>query len=147
MSIVSRAEAVWNGDLASGSGTVGAASSGAFASLPIGWSSRTESHEERTSPEELVAAAHASCYAMALSFGLAGAGHPPGHLHVSAEVTFDRVESGWKVASSALSVQGKVPGIDLATFQRAADAAGQGCPISRALAGNVEISVEAALVG
>ena len=147
MAIVSRAEAVWNGDLASGSGVVSAASSGAFTSLPVSWSSRTESHEDRTSPEELVAAAHASCYAMAFSHGLTGSGHPPDHLNVSAEVTFEQVEGGWKVASSALSVEGRVPGIDATSFQKAANDAKDGCPISKALAGNVAITVDASLVG
>jgi osmotically inducible protein OsmC len=99
----------WTGDLATGSGSVSAATSGAFSSLPVSWPSRTEASDGQTSPEELVAAAHASCYAMAFSGILGRAGHPPQRLDVSAEVTFDKLESGWKVVSSALTVHGVVP--------------------------------------
>ena len=145
MAAVRRSEATWNGDLTSGKGVVSAVTSKAFSALPVTWASRTESADGRTSPEELVAAAHASCFAMAFSAGLARAGTPPQKLDVSATVTFDRAEAGWRVISSALTVKGRVPGIDAAAFQKAADAAKDGCPISQALKGNVKLSVEATL--
>jgi osmotically inducible protein OsmC len=143
---VRRAKATWDGDLLSGSGVVSAISSGAFTDMPVTWASRTEDSGGRTSPEELVASAHASCFCMALSAGLGGAGTPPSKLEVSAEVTFQQIEGGWKVASSALAVRGDVPGIDADTFAEAAEGAKDGCPISGALKGNVDISVTAELV-
>lgn len=147
MAAIREANAVWNGDLLSGSGVVTASTSQAFNELPVTWASRTESADGRTSPEELVAAAHASCFCMALSAGLGRGGTPPERLEVSATVTFDKVEAGWKVASSALAVTGRVPGLDQAAFAKAAEAAKDGCPISEALKGNVELSVEATLEG
>ena len=147
MSAIRRAEVSWSGDLATGSGTVSAKSSGAFGGLPVSWAARTEAPGGKTSPEELLAAAHAACYAMAFSGGLGRAGTPPERLDVSAEVTFDKVESGWKVASSALTVRGVVPGISAEDFVAAAEAAKDGCPISGALKGNVELSVVATLEG
>ncbi len=147
MAAIRRAEVTWTGDLTSGSGTVTAASSGAFDSLPVSWSARTESSDGKTSPEELVAAAHSACYAMAFSGALARAGTPPQRLEVSAEVTFDKVDAGWKVVSSALTVRGVVPGISAEDFSAAAEAAKDGCPISGALKGNVELSVVATLEG
>ena len=143
---VRRAEATWDGDLLSGSGVVSAVSSGAFTDVPVTWASRTEDSGGRTSPEELVASAHASCFCMALSAGLGRAGTPPKRLEVSAEVTFQQIEGGWKVASSALTVKGDVPGIDAAAFAEAAEGARDGCPISGALKGNVDLSVTAELV-
>ena len=139
-----RAEAVWEGDLMTGAGSVSAATSGAFTSLGVSWASRTEGPEV-TSPEELVAAAHASCYCMALSAGLGRAGTPPTRLEVSATVTFQQIEGGWKVASSALTVKGTVAGVTADEFGAAAEAAKDGCPISGALKGNVDLSVEATL--
>jgi len=115
--------------------------------LPVTWASRAESPEGRTSPEELVAAAHAACYCMALSNGLGKAGTPPTKLEVSASVTFEVGDAGARVASSALTVRGEVPGIAAAAFREAAEAAKDGCPISKALTGNVELSVEATLAG
>jgi osmotically inducible protein OsmC len=100
-----------------------------------------------TSPEELIAAAHASCFAMAFSAGLGRAGTPPERLEVSAEVTFDKLDAGWRVVSSHLTVRGVVPGISEADFQAAAEAAKDGCPVSQALTGNVALSVDATLVG
>ena len=147
MSATRQADVVWKGDLASGSGVVSAASSKVFQDLPVSWASRTESPDGRTSPEELVAAAHASCYAMALSHGLGEAGTPPSQLDVSATVTFSQVEGGWRVESSALTVRGQVPGCDAAAFSKAAEEAKDGCPISGALKGNVALSVEASLAG
>ena len=146
-SAVRRAEATWEGGLATGKGVVSAVSSGAFSDLPVTWASRTERSGGSTSPEELVAAAHASCYCMALSNGLGKEGTPPEKLEVSATVTFQQIEGGWKVASSALTVKGTVPGIDAARFQKVAEAAKDGCPISGALTGNVDLSVEATLAG
>jgi osmotically inducible protein OsmC len=142
-----RADVTWSGDLASGSGTVSASTSNAFSALPVSWGSRTESSGGQTSPEELVAAAHASCYAMAFSGRLGRAGHPPQRLDVSATVTFDKLESGWKVVSSALTVHGVVPGMTTEAFVAEAEAARDGCPISVALKGNVALSVEATLEG
>ena len=146
MSAIRRAEVTWEGDLATGQGDVTAMSSALFSSLPVSWAARTEAPQGKTSPEELLAAAHASCFAMAFSAGLARAGTPPQRLEVSADVTFDKVGDGWKVVSSHLTVSGTVPGISDADFAAAADAAKDGCPISQALKGNVALSVDATLV-
>jgi lipoyl-dependent peroxiredoxin len=145
MAAVRTATVTWNGGLIDGSGTVSAGSSDTFRDLPVSWASRTEAPAGRTSPEELLAAAHASCFAMALSGGLARAGTPPVELHVEAEVTFDKVGDDWTVVSSALTVLGQVPGATHESFAEAAEATKDGCPISRALAGNVELSVQATL--
>ena len=145
MTAIRRAEVAWSGDLQTGSGTVSAISSGAFSDLPVSWAARTET-PDKTSPEELVAAAHASCFAMAFSGALGRAGTPPDRLDVSAEVTFDKLEAGWRVMSSHLTVRGVVPGMSEADFVTAADGAKDGCPISQALKGNVALSVDAALV-
>ncbi len=147
MPAIRRADATWSGDLLSGSGRVTATTSGAFADLPVTWAARTESADGRTSPEELVAAAHAACFAMAFSNGLAKAGHPAGRLAISAEVTFDKLEEGWRVTRSQLTVRGQVPGISADEFGTLAEEAKDGCPISNALKGNVELSVEATLEG
>ncbi len=145
MAAIRRADASWHGDLLSGSGTVSAATSQAFTGLPVTWASRTEAADGRTSPEELVAAAHAACYSMAFAGALGRAGTPPTRLEVSATVTFAKGEAGWRVASSALTVRGVVPGITAERFRELAEAAKDGCPISQALKGNVELSVEATL--
>jgi lipoyl-dependent peroxiredoxin len=145
MAQIRRAEVTWSGALATGRGTVSAITSGAFTALPVTWASRTEAADGRTSPEELVAAAHASCFSMALSGALARAGTPPERLDVSADVTFDKVEAGWRVVSSALTVRGIVPGMSEADFEAAAQGAKDGCPISVALTGNVALSVDATL--
>ncbi|MGA3057949.1 MAG: OsmC family peroxiredoxin [Candidatus Limnocylindrales bacterium] len=145
MAVVRRAATSWEGNLASGSGRLDAISSKAFTGLPVTWASRTEQPDGRTSPEELLAAAHASCYSMALSGELTKAGTPPDHLEVTAEVAFVRVEGRWTVVSSRLTVHGRVPAIDEDRFRVLAGQARDGCPISRALAGNVELSVEAIL--
>jgi peroxiredoxin, OsmC subfamily len=147
MAAIRRAEATWSGALTTGTGAVSAVSSGAFSELPVTWAARTEQSDGKTSPEELVAAAHASCFAMALSGALRRAGTPPERLEVSAEVTFDKLEAGWRVVSSALTVRGWVPGMAEADFLAAAEATKDGCPISVALAGNVALSVEAILEG
>jgi lipoyl-dependent peroxiredoxin len=145
MAAIRRAEVTWSGPLATGSGTVTAVSSAAFSDLPVTWTARTEESGGTTSPEELLAAAHAACFSMALSGSLVRAGHPPERLDVAAEVTFDKVEAGWRVVSSALSVRGRVPGISADDFNAAAEQTKTGCPISQALIGNVALSVEATL--
>jgi osmotically inducible protein OsmC len=145
MPALRRADATWSGDLMSGSGKVTAATSNAFADLPVTWASRTEAPDGRTSPEELLAAAHAACFSMAFSNGLAKAGHPAERLDVSAEVTFDKVEAGWRVTRIALTVRGRVPGIGRDEFTSAAEAAKDGCPVSQALSPSIDVSVEATL--
>jgi lipoyl-dependent peroxiredoxin len=145
MAAVRTATVTWSGDLSSGRGSVSAGSSDSFRDLPVSWAARTEDPEGRTSPEELLAAAHASCFAMAFSGDLGRAGTPPDELHISAEVTFNKLDDGWTVVSSALTVIGRVPGCTHEAFVAAAEAAKDGCPISRALAGNVALSVEATL--
>lgn len=145
MAATKRAEVTWGGDLMSGDGTIDRVGSGAIASLPVSWAARTgEGQPELTSPEELIAAAHASCFSMALSSVLAKAGTPPTRLSVAAEVTF---VPGTGITASALEVEGEVPGIDEAAFRAAADDAKDNCPVSGALKGNVELSVTARLVG
>jgi osmotically inducible protein OsmC len=145
MAATREARAVWNGDLLSGSGVVSAVSSEKFRDLPVSWSARTEAPGGKSSPEELLAAAHASCFAMALSAGLARAGTKPNRLEVRSRVTFDKVGDGWSVVSSELEVKGEVPGADAEKFARAAEDAKENCPISRALKGNVKLSVKASL--
>jgi len=145
MAATRQARATWNGDLAKGSGEVSALSSGKFKALPVSWGARTEAPQGQTSPEELLAAAHATCFSMALSGGLAKKGTPPEHLEVTASVTFDKIGESWTVVSSDLEVKGKVPGLDLEGFRQAAEAAKDGCPISRALRGNVALTVKPAL--
>lgn len=140
------ASATWSGNLTDGAGMLTYISSGAFSRMPITWNSRTAAHEGRTSPEELLAAAHASCYSMAFSNELAKNGTVATRVDVKVLVTADKRESGWTVLSSAISVTGVVPGIDAATFAQVAEKAKDGCPISRAIAGNVELSVEAVLL-
>jgi osmotically inducible protein OsmC len=138
------AETTWSGDLTNGAGTVNYVSSGSMSRLPVSWASRTEDSNGKTSPEELVAMAHSSCFAMAFSNVLAKAGHPPELLTVRAAVTFDKLDA-WTVTSSALTVRGRVPGISADEFTQLAEDAKDNCPISRALKGNVELSVEASL--
>ena len=145
MAQVRRADANWSGDLLSGGGAVSATASGIFDNQAITWRARTEASEGKTSPEELLAAAHASCYSMALSHELAQAGHAPERVDVSVEVSADKGESGWTVQRSAITVRAKVPGADEALFQEKALAAKGGCPISRAISDSVEITLEATL--
>ena len=146
MGITRFAETTWTGDLASGSGTIDYVSSGAFTRMPVTWASRTEDHNGRTSPEELIAAAHASCFSMAFSARLAKNGTPAAKLDIKAVVTFDKGDAGWKIARSELTVRGDVPGIDAATFAQLAEDAKENCPVSQALKGNVELAVNATLV-
>jgi osmotically inducible protein OsmC len=136
------ASVVWHGDLLSGSGTIAAAPSGAFGPLDVTWASRSEEPNGRTSPEELIASAWASCFAMALSNGLAKGGTPPERLETSATVTF---QPGEGIVKGALTVRGTVPGLDDAGFSAAAEDAKKNCPVSKALAGIPDVSLEAAL--
>ena len=142
----SKATASWSGDLFGGSGTTSLTGSGAAGPLPVSWASRTEEAAGKTSPEELIAAAHAACYSMALSNTLAGAGHTPDKLDVEAVATFEKIEAGWRLTTMALSVTGSVPGVSAEDFAASAAAAKEGCPVSNALRGNVEITLEATLV-
>ena len=139
-----RADVVWKGDLFKGSGTFDLASSGAAQDLPVTWASRTEHHDGKTSPEELITAAHASCYAMALSNVLAQMGNEPEELNISAVCTFDVDQV--KVTKMVLDVRGRVPGLDAEGFQSAAEQGEEGCPISNAIRGNVDIQLNASLV-
>lgn len=145
MAAIRRATVKWNGDLTTGDGAVSAITSRAFTSLPVTWASRTEHADGRTSPEELLAAAHATCFSMAFSSDLAKAGSPPDRLEVTSEVALDRVDGKWTVVSSKLTVRGKVRGLDSDGFRKIAEQTKDGCPISRAIAGNVAISLDAAL--
>ncbi len=133
---------VWEGDLPRGSGrfTVG---SGAMDEQPVTWASRTERSDGKTSPEELIAAAHGSCFAMALSNVLAEGGTPPERLEISAVCTFD--VDNVKVSGVDLDIRGHVPNIAAEGFQSAVEQAEQGCPVSNALRGNIEIRVNATL--
>ena len=137
-----RAEVTWNGSLMDGSGTIRSTTSGAIGEQQVSWPNRAEDAPSATSPEELIAAAHAACFAMALSHGLAGAGHAPEQLDTSATVTF---QPGQGITKIALTVEGSVPGIDDAAFQDAARTAKENCPVSQALASVPEISLEATL--
>lgn len=136
MAVESKADATWSGDLTSGTGSVRPAS-GAFPELGLTWRARAESRESGTSPEELIAAAHAGCFSMALSNGLAKAGHPPERLDTGARVTF---QAGEGITGIQLSVRGRVPGLDEPGFQQAAQEAKATCPVSKALA-SVDISL------
>ena len=146
MAVTRFAETTWTGDLTSGSGSIDYVSSGAFTRMPVTWASRTEDHNGRTSPEELIAAAHAACYSMAFSGGLARNGTPATRLEVRAVVTFDKTDAGWRITKSELTVRGTVDSIDAAKFAELAEAAKDGCPVSQALKGNVALSVDAQLV-
>ncbi len=137
------AQATWQGDLMSGSGEIHEVPSGAFGPLQVTWASRAEEeHGGKSSPEELIAAAHAACFAMAFSNELAKAGHAPERLETSATVTF---VPGTGITKSALTVVGSVPGIDDAAFEEIAEQAKNGCPVSGALKGNAELTLDARL--
>ncbi len=140
-----RANAVWHGGLLEGQGTV-SLETGVLTNSPVSWKDRTESPAGATSPEELVAAAHASCYSMAFSLVLAEAGTPPERLEVSAAVGFgDKEGGGAEVKYSNLTVRGRVPGLDQATFVKLAEQGERSCPISNLLRGNAKIEVDAIL--
>ena len=137
------AEVTWRGSLMEGDGTVDRVGSGAFGPLDVTWASRAEDPAGRTSPEELIAAAHASCYSMALSHGLAQDGTPPDQLSTTATVTF---VPGTGITKVALTVRATVPGIDADAFLAKAEGAKANCPVSKALAGVPEITLDATLV-
>jgi osmotically inducible protein OsmC len=139
------AEVTWNGDLQSGSGTIERVGSGSFGPLAVSWAARTEEESGgKTSPEELIAAAHASCFSMAFSSALAKAGNPPEQLTTSARVTF---VAGEGITKIALEVRGRVPSLDEEGFRTAAEGARDACPVSKALAAVPEITVQARLEG
>jgi osmotically inducible protein OsmC len=145
MALTRQADATWSGDLSTGTGTVGVAS-GVLEGAPTSWRARTESAGSgETSPEELLAAAHASCFSMAASNNLAKAGFPVERAEVHVEITGDKREAGWTVVSSAITLKARVPNVDEETFRTAVNGAKDGCPISRALKGNVEITLDATL--
>jgi osmotically inducible protein OsmC len=137
-----KAEVTWHGDLMSGSGRIDSVTSGAVGGLDVDWLARSEDAQSKTSPEELIAAAHASCFAMALSNGLAQAGHPADELKTSATVTF---QPGEGITKIVLEVAGKVPGMDDGAFQQAAETAKENCPVSKALTGVPDIGLNARL--
>lgn len=139
-----RAEVRWQGSLLEGSGTIESTTSGAFGDLGVTWKARSEDETGGlTSPEELIAAAHAACFSMALSAGLARADTPAEELRTSATVTF---QPGEGITRIALTVDGRVPGLDEDGFRAAAQTAKENCPVSKALAGVPEITLEARLV-
>ena len=137
-----KAEVTWHGDLMSGGGRIDSVTSGAIGGLDVDWLARSEDAGSKTSPEELIAAAHASCFSMALSSGLAQAGHPADELKTSATVTF---QPGEGITKIALAVAGTVPGMDDGAFQEAAETAKENCPVSKALASVPEITLDARL--
>ena len=137
------AQATWEGTLAEGSGRVSLAS-GAVIDLPVTWKDRAEGGEG-TSPEELIAGAHAGCVLMALAAGLARAGTPPTRLESEATTTFDKVGEGFGITKIELRIRGHVEGIDEQAFRQAAEGAKENCPVSQALKGNVEINLDATL--
>jgi osmotically inducible protein OsmC len=137
-----KAEVTWNGDLMHGNGRIDSVTSGAIGGLEVSWPARSEQPNGKTSPEELIAAAHATCFSMALSHGLAQAGNAPEELKTSATVTF---QPGEGITKIALDVAGRVLGLDDAGFQQAAQQAKENCPVSQALAGVPDISLNARL--
>ncbi|MGH9276970.1 MAG: OsmC family peroxiredoxin [Acidimicrobiales bacterium] len=134
-----QANAVWEGDLFEGSGTVSTGTTGLFRDAAVTWAARTEDAGGKTSPEELLAAAHAACFSMAFANELSGLGHPPARLETSATVTFEPPT----ITRVVLDVRADVPGIDDDTFRQGVSAAEGSCPVSNALQGNVEIEVNA----
>ena len=144
MAIERNAHATWEGDLRGGSGRFDTGS-GAISGQEVTYASRFEDSGGRTSPEELIAAAHATCLSMALAGGLAKAGHPPTRIETDAVATLDQAEGGFRITAMRLSVRGEVDGIDEAAFRAAAEDAKEGCPVSNALADSIEITLEATL--
>ena len=140
MSVTSEAAATWTGSLIEGEGSVSFSSSH-LGTFPLNWKARSEGSDTTTTPEELIAAAHSSCYSMALSHALAGNGTPAERVNTTASVTF---KPGVGISGSHLNVNASVPGLDAETFQRLAEEAKTGCPVSAALSG-IEITLEATL--
>ncbi|MEA2677309.1 MAG: lipoyl-dependent peroxiredoxin [Chloroflexota bacterium] len=145
MAAVRSARAKWQGNLTEGSGSVSSLSSAQLSDLPISWSARTEDAAGLSGPEELLAAAHAACFSMAFSNTLFKAGFTAESIETTVEITGDKLEAGWTVISSHITVRCRVPGATDADVADAAEKAKDGCPISRALKGNVELSVDATL--
>jgi osmotically inducible protein OsmC len=139
-----RAHTTWEGDLASGSGTF-TVGTGAIGPQQVSWPARTEEPGGKTSPEELIAAALSSCFSMALSGSLAKAGTPPTSLETDAVATFDKTDAGFRMTKIDVRVRGTVEGVDEEAFRRAAEDAKENCPVSQALKGNVELTLDAAL--
>src|SRR5919108_392816 len=139
-----KASVTWQGDLMSGRGTIESVTSGVLGPLEVDWANRAEDAQGKTSPEELIAAAHATCFSMALSHGLAQDGHAPERLDTSATVSF---QPGDGITKIALTVRGQVPGVDEDAFRQAAEAAKENCPVSQALASVPEITLDAQLAG
>jgi lipoyl-dependent peroxiredoxin len=146
MAIERDAKATWKGDLRSGSGEFELESSGAIKGEQVTFASRFEQPGGKTSPEELIAAAHATCFSMALANGLAQDGHTPTQLDTEAEVTLDNTGDGFAITSIQLTVRGQVDGLDESAFKQAAEQAKKNCPVSKALAAVPEITLDAALV-
>ncbi len=144
MAIERHAHATWEGDLRSGTGRFDVGS-GAITGQEVTFASRFEDSGGKTSPEELIAAAHATCVSMALANGLAQAGHPPTRLETDAVATLEQAEGGFRITSMRLSIRGTVDGVDEEAFRTAAAQAKEGCPVSNALTGNVEITLDASL--
>jgi osmotically inducible protein OsmC len=143
MATEKKAHAIWEGDLVHGSGRV-STDSGSITDQTMTWSARAED-VEGASPEELIAAAHATCVSMALAGALARAGTPPARLETDATTTFDKVGDGFRMTSVALTIRGQVDGLDDDGFRKAAEDAKENCPVSQALKGNVEITLNASL--
>lgn len=139
------AEVVWRGGLLDGSGQVSFLSSKTATDLDVTWASRTEAPEGKTSPEEMIAAAHSSCFAMAFSKQLKDKGGDVRELRVHATSSFEKTDAGFRLTRMLLDARGKVDGVDADTFNEAAEAAKVGCPVSNALAGNVQIELKASL--
>jgi lipoyl-dependent peroxiredoxin len=144
MAVERTANAVWEGDLLHGSGTV-STQSGVVDNATVKWSSRAEQADENTSPEELIAAAHATCVSMALANGLAQAGTPPQRLEAEATSTFEQTGESFRMTSMRITIRGQVEGLDEDGFRRAAEDAKENCPVSHSLKGNVEVTMDASL--
>jgi osmotically inducible protein OsmC len=145
MAIERSARATWEGDLKNGSGAFDLESSGAVKHEEVTFASRFEQPGGKTSPEELIAAAHATCFSMALANGLAQDGHAPTKLETNAVATLDNADGGFKITMIKLTVRGQVDGLDQVGFRKAAEQAKENCPVSKALAGNVKVELDAAL--
>ena len=140
------ANVTWSGSLMDGNGTIESVDSGAFGPLDVTWAARTEDPEGLTSPEELLAAAHATCFVTSLGGELARAGTPPERLAIHCTITMDEVEGmGHRIVSSAISARGIAPGADQASFAQAAEAADAGCPFSALIKASATVTVQATL--
>ena len=144
MAVERTANAVWEGDLFGGSGTV-STQSGVVDNATVKWSSRAEQADQNTSPEELIAAAHATCISMALANGLAQGGTPPQRLETEATATFEQTGEGFRMTTMRITTRGQVEGLDDEGFSQAAQDAKENCPVSQALKGNVEVTLDASL--